>query len=148
MTFRSLPLSIRTIKATEQNLDRIYRAARSGLKGDALALAAELLPIEYRRLCEFDPNASMAETKGRADLEQEMADVVINAARAGDAKAAMDLLKHRMDWKAAQVIQLNVVQEISIVDALAAAEQRLTIANDSDVTDVEPRMLPTKEKTA
>ena len=49
--FKSLPLTARTeLKATEAVLERLYQAASLGLKEDALALAAGLLPVEYRRL--------------------------------------------------------------------------------------------------
>jgi hypothetical protein len=46
---KSLPLEIREIKATESRLQQIYEAARLGLKGDSLALASGMLPVEYRR---------------------------------------------------------------------------------------------------
>ena len=67
MTFKSLPYEPRKIEATEERLKQIYEAARKGLKGDALALAAGMMPVEYRRLVQFDPIAEYAETKGRAD---------------------------------------------------------------------------------
>jgi len=140
--FKSLPFTARPIKATEAVLERIYLAARQGAKGDRLAYKAGLLPIELRRLQEFDPNAKMAEDLGRIELEDEMEGVIIGAARAGDAKAAMDLLKHRFDWVAKQQISVDITKQISVTEALAQAEQRLTIANDTgEVTDVEPRMV-------
>jgi hypothetical protein len=74
--FESLPYEPRKIEATEKNLELIYDAARKGLKGDALALAAGMLPVEYRRLVQFDPIAEYAEIKGRADGEAEMAGVL------------------------------------------------------------------------
>ena len=148
IVFRSLPFTARPIKATEAVLERIYTAARKGARGNRLAFEAGLLPVELKRLQEFDPLAQMAEDLARAELESEMEGVVIEAARGGDAKAAMDILKHRFDWKAAQVVQLDITQQISVIDALAQADQRLALANQQsdDVTDVTPRMLDANAK--
>ena len=125
MTFQSLPLTARKITATESRLQRIYDAAKLGMKGESLALAAGLLPEEYRRLCQMDPVAEMAELKGRADGEQELATVMMNAAKSGDTKAALEILKHRHDWVAKQQVQIDVAQQISIIGALEQAEQRV-----------------------
>ena len=125
MTFQSLPLTARKITATESRLQRIYEAATLGKKGESLALAAGLLPEEYRRLCQMDPVAEMAELKGRADGEQELATVMMNAAKSGDTKAALEILKHRHDWVAKQQVQIDVAQQISIIGALEQAEQRV-----------------------
>ncbi len=62
--FKSLPLTTREIKATEAVLERIYDAAYLGLKEDSLALAAGLLPVEYRLLKQHDKMAEIAELKG------------------------------------------------------------------------------------
>lgn len=145
--FKSLPFEARPIRATEKVLTDIYTAARAGAKGDRLAYKAGLLPIELRRLQEFDPAAKMAEDLGRIELEDEMEGVIIGAARQGDAKAAMDLLKHRFDWVAKQQISVDITKQISVLDALAAAEQRLTIANnEDDITDLTPRMVDARTK--
>ena len=123
--FESLPYEPRKIEATEKNLELIYEAARKGLKGDALALAAGMLPVEYRRLVQFDPIAEYAEIKGRADGEAEMADVLRTAALAGDTKAALDILKHVHKWTAPQSMQIQVEQRISILAALEEAQTRV-----------------------
>tara|TARA_R110000868_G_scaffold29926_1_gene111322 strand:+ start:113 stop:463 length:351 start_codon:yes stop_codon:yes gene_type:complete len=108
------------------------------MKGEALALAAGLLPEEYRRLCQMDPVAEMAELKGRADGEQELAIVMMNAAKSGDTKAALEILKHRHDWVAKQQVQIDVAQQISIIGALEQAEQRVI---DVQVTEkLEPKI--------
>ena len=137
MTFQSLPLTARTLVATEARLQRIYDAAKLGLKGDALALAAGMLPTEFRRLCQMDPIAEMAEQKGRADAEKELATVMMNAALAGDTKAALEVLRHRHDWVAKQQVQIDVAQQISVISALEKAEQRVI---DVQVTE---RLEPT-----
>jgi hypothetical protein len=129
--FKSLPLTIRKIEATEARLERIYHAAKRGLKGDTLALASGMRPEEFRQLCELDPLAQLAAQKGKADGEMEMSTVLHEAALAGDAKAALEILKHQHDWVAKQQVQVDVNQQISILGALREAEQRL------DVIDVE-----------
>ena len=135
--FKSLPLTIRKIQATEARLNRIYDAAKLGLKGDTLALAAGMRPEEFRQLCELDPMAQLAAQKGKADGEQEMSTVLHTAAREGDAKAALEILKHSHDWVAKQQVQVEVNQQISILGALAEAERRA--ANVVDVVAHEPR---------
>jgi hypothetical protein len=134
MTFQSLPLTTRTLVATEARLQRIYDAAKLGLKGDALALAAGMLPVEYRRLCQMDPIAEMAEQKGRADAEQELASVMMSAALAGDTKAALEVLRHRHDWVAKQQVQIDVAQQISVISALEQAEQRVIDVQAKEIT--------------
>jgi hypothetical protein len=125
MTFQSLPLTARKLEATEARLQRIYEAAKLGLKGDSLALKAGMLPTEYRRLCEMDPIAEMAEQKGRADAEGALAAVMMDAALSGDTKAALEILRHRHDWVAKQQVQIDVAQQISVISALEKAEQRV-----------------------
>jgi hypothetical protein len=100
MTIRALPLTIRDITATERNLEALYAAAHKGLKGDSLALAAGLLPAEYRRLASADPLVELAVAKGKADAERQLSDVLHTAALAGDTKVALEILKHKHDWVA------------------------------------------------
>lgn len=123
MDICTMPHEPRRLQATEARLEAIYAAARLGLKGDALALAAGMLPVEYRRLCEFDPLAALAEQRGRADAEMELSKVLHDAARAGDHKAALEILKHQHGWVAKQ--QIEVDQKISIVAALEQAQMRV-----------------------
>ena len=123
--FESLPYEPRQITATEAVLERIYTAARKGLKGDSLAYAAGLTPQEYRRLVQLDPIAEYAEHKGRAESEAEMAGVLREAALAGDTKAALDILKHVHKWTAPQSVQVQVEQRISILAALEEAQTRV-----------------------
>ena len=125
MTWHTLPHEPRKLQATEARLDAIYAAARRGLKGDSLALAAGMQPAEYRQLCQFDQLAEMAELKGRADGEMEISEVLHEAARNGDAKAALEILKHVHGWTAKQEITIDVYQKISITQALEDAQSRL-----------------------
>jgi len=121
----SLPYSPRVIQATEARLQKIYDAANIGLKGDSLALAAGMMPSEYRQLCQMDPLADMAALKGRADGELEAATQLRSAAREGDAKAALAILQHVYGWTAKQEISVDVYQKISITQALLEAQGRV-----------------------
>ena len=123
--FESFPLSIRQVKATESRLKAIYDAAKLGLTGDTLAVAAGMLPAEYRALCQLDPVAEHAAIKGKADGELEMSMVLHQAARNGDAKAALEILKHKHDWVAKQQINVDVEQRISVIAALEEGEKRV-----------------------
>lgn len=120
------------MQATESRLKAVYDAAKLGLKGDTLALAAGMLPTEYRQLTQLDPVVEMAAQKGKADGEIEMANIVRSAALEGDAKMALEVLKHQHGWVAKQAISVEVDQRISITGALAEAERRIL-----DVQDVE-----------
>jgi hypothetical protein len=129
--FYSLPYEARKVEATEARLNAIYDAAKLGLKGDTLALAAGMLPIEYRQLCQLDPIAEIAAQKGRADGEIEASKQLHKAAAEGDAKASLAILQHVHGWVAKQAITIDVDQRISITAALAEAERRVV-----DVMDV------------
>ena len=130
--FKSFPLSIRQVKATESRLKAIYDAAKLGLTGDTLAVAAGMLPAEYRALCQLDPVAEHAAVKGKADGELEMSMVLHQAARNGDAKAALEILKHKHDWVAKQQINVDVEQRISVIAALEEGERRVIEIIDAD----------------
>ena len=134
---QTLPLSVCDINATEACLQRIYDAAKLGLKGDSLALAANLLPIEYRRLCELDPLAALAAQKGRADSERELAAVLTTAAREGDTKAALAILQHVHGWTAKQSIEVTTANQLHLdalrnvtIDAVVDALPNLQDTND------------------
>lgn len=123
--FYSLPTTTNKIEATEARLNRIYDAAKLGLKEDSLALAAGMLPLQFRQLCELDPLANLAAQKGRADSEIQLSKVLHDAALAGDVKATETILKHKHNWVATQAITVDINQTISISQALRQAEQRV-----------------------
>ena len=139
MTFQSLPYDPRPLTATEARLEAIYNAARMGLKGDTLALAAGMTPTEYRRLCQMDPVAEYAEQKGRADGELAMATVLNDAAAQGDAKAALEVLRYAHGWAAKQAIEVTVDQKISITAALEQAQQRVIDLVATELAEEQPR---------
>lgn len=136
MTFYSMPFTPERPEATEARLEAIYAAAKYGLKGDSLAMAAGLTPSQYRRLHEFDPLVELAELKGRADGELIAAKTLHDAAKDGDAKAALDILKHQHGWVAKQQIDVNVDQQISITGALEKAQQRVIEGTYAEVLNI------------
>ena len=125
MTFYSLPFTPERVQATESRLESIYEAARYGLKGDSLAMAAGMTPRQFRVLADADPLVEMAEIKGRADGEMVAAKTMYEAARDGDSKAALEILKHQHGWVAKQQIDVNIDQQISITGALEKAQTRV-----------------------
>ena len=135
--FQSLPLTIRKVEATESRLQSIYDAAKLGLKGDTLALAAGMRPTEYRQLTMLDPIAEYAEQKGKADGEMELSAILHKAAADGDAKAALEILKHQHGWVAKQQLSIDVEQRISITAALEQAETRVIEGVFKQVDDQE-----------
>jgi hypothetical protein len=132
--FYNIAFEPRTVVATEARLQAIYNAAKAGLKGDNLALAAGLLPIELRQLQQLDPTAEMAEMKGRADSEMQAAAVIEKAIADGDSKMALEKLKHQHGWVAKQQINIDVEQRISITQALEQANMRVLDVVDAPYT--------------
>lgn len=135
MTFHSLPYEPRPLTATEARLEAIYAAAKLGLKGDSLALAAGMTPTEYRRLCQADPIAEYAEQKGRADGEREMATTLYAAAASGDVKAATEMLRYAHGWVAKQAVEVSIEQKISITAALEEAQRRVIDLTASELVE-------------
>jgi hypothetical protein len=154
--FHSYVYEPRKLEATEARLQRIYDAAKLGLKGDTLALAAGMRPTEYRQLTMLDPIAEYAEQKGKADGEMELSAILHKAAADGDAKAALEILKHQHGWVAKQQLSIDVEQRISITAALEQAETRViegvfkqveSQANDAEST-TELAPMQRKQKVA
>lgn len=145
MTFHSIPHAPKSVKATQAQLDAIYAASKKGLRGDNLALAASIQPTDYNRLIQFDQDAELAELKGRADAELELSNALHEAALNGDAKSALEILKHQHGWVAKQQINIDVDQRISITQALEQANMRVL-----DVVDAEYTVLTngTQQETA
>ena len=137
--FKSLPFTPRVVKATEQRLNAIYAASNLGLKGDALALAAGMLPTEYRQLCQFDPMAEMAAQKGKADNELQAARRLNEASEGGDAKASLAILQHVHGWTAKTEISVDVYQKISVLTALEEARARVIDGQAVEIEDTQSR---------
>jgi hypothetical protein len=149
MTFLSFPYAPRTLQATEARLKAIMDAARLGLKGDRLAIAAGMMPTEYRQLCQFDPIVEYAELKARTESEMAMSQVLHDAAAQGDIKAATTILQNQHDWVAKQQINVEIDQRISISQALEMAQQRVTLTHDvQDAEYTEVKQTKEKQKAA
>jgi len=146
--FHSYVYEPRKLEATEARLQRIYDAAKLGLKGDTLALAAGMRPTEYRQLTMLDPIAEYAEQKGKADGEMELSAILHKAAADGDAKAALEILKHQHGWVAKQQLSIDVEQRISITAALEQAQQRVIEGVFKQVEDAELAPVQLKQKVA
>jgi hypothetical protein len=67
-----------------------------------------------------------------------MAQILRKAALDGDAKAALEILKHQHGWVAKQAISVEVDQRISITGALAEATKRAL--DVTDVNIIEPQL--------
>jgi len=111
-------------------------AARLGLKGDRLAIAAGMMPTEYRQLCQFDPIVEYAELKARTESEMAMSQVLHSAALEGDIKAATTILQNQHDWVAKQQINVEIDQRISISQALEMAQSRVGLVQVEEAQDV------------
>ena len=99
MNLTTIPNRVRAVRATEKVLDALYSAAKVGLKGDSLALAAGLRPEEYRALCQLDPEVPLHVLKAKADAEREHATMLAEASLKGDAKASLAILQHIHGWE-------------------------------------------------
>ena len=142
--FISFPYTPRKLQATEGRLKAIMDAARLGLKGDRLAIAAGMMPTEYRQLCQFDPIVEYAELKARTESEMSMSKVLHDAALEGDIKAATIILQSQHEWVQKQQINVDIDQRISINQALEMAQARVQqlAVQDVEYTEVNP----TKQK--
>jgi hypothetical protein len=97
-----------------------------------------MLPSEYNQLLILDPAAEMAALKGRADGEFEMSTVLHEAAKDGDAKAALAILQNVHGWVAKQAVSIEVDQRISITAALREAETRAIEVIDAETLQARP----------
>lgn len=101
----SLEYKARDVKANEETLTKIYEGARLGLQDAGLAYHAELTLFEFRQLEQLDPRVEAAVVAGKADAEYELASTLRAAALMGDAKTALEILKHKHGWAATQVVK-------------------------------------------
>lgn len=115
------PKKLRTSQAT---LDMIYEGAKLGLKMPSLAYHAELTESELRQLEQLDPRVPEAIAAGRADQEMELSGLMMAAARNGDSKATLEILKAKHGWISASVVKNEITGANGGPIALAAVDLR------------------------
>jgi hypothetical protein len=102
-SFFSMDVTIKRIKATEEEIKDIFDAAFRGLEGDALALVAGFDPTQFQVLCQSDEIAARAVRYGKAMCEARLSGAALDKALIdGDVKAIMFLLTHKHNWKQAK----------------------------------------------
>ena len=112
--FFTVEQKIEKIRATEEELERIYDCAYRGLKGDALALASGFPPVDFNRLCQFDNRANEAVLYARARNEADVSGALMTNALSGDTKAQLSILTHLHNWQPAKSEQ-DTSNEVRIV---------------------------------
>lgn len=125
----SLEHKPRTLRATQETLDKLYEGAAIGLRKESLAYYAGMTMPEFRQLEQIDVRVAEAVIAGKADAEQELAGILMDAARNGDAKTALEILKHKHDWVAAQVVKNEHTGSNGGPIAMAAVDFR-NLSND------------------
>ena len=101
----SLDYRPREVRANEEVLTKLYEAAALGLRNESMAYHAGLTITEFRQLQQLDARVEEAVVAGKADAERELAMVMRKAALDGDAKTALEILKHKHNWVASQVVK-------------------------------------------
>jgi len=138
----SLDFTPKEVRATEETLDKLYEASVLGLKGASLAYHAGLTLREFRQIEQLDSRVEFAIVAGKADSEREMASVLRSAALNGDAKTALEVLKHKHEWASTQTIKQELTGANGGPVNLAAVDFR-GLSNDELAT-----MRAMLEKTA
>ena len=138
--FEPIPLRATPVRATQLRLERLYRAAFLGLKGDSLALSAGITPQEYRALAQMDSQVELAILKGRADGEMTHAQKLSEASMNGDAKASLAILQHVHGWTAKQEIEITA-HGPGIKELLAEREARMNAMIEGDYTTLDTGMV-------
>jgi hypothetical protein len=132
--WKSLTTVERRVVAEDAVLDALYAAARLGMSGDKMALAAGITPEEWRSLRALDGRVELVELKGSADGEMVCAKAVMGAAEGGDVNAALAMLKHRHDWVATQRVEVREGR-ISVLEALEMADRRVVEGKFREIGD-------------
>jgi hypothetical protein len=101
----SIDATPKKLRTDQQTLDRVYEGAKLGLKMASMAYHAELTESELRQLEQLDPRVSEAISAGRADQEMELSRLMMDAARNGDSKSALEILKCKHGWISASVVK-------------------------------------------
>lgn len=114
----------KTLRPTEEQLEKIYECAKLGLKGDSIPLAAGINLDQYKQLKEFNKNIEILEKRAIADNELELSKCLMEDAKTNP-KTALEVLKHKHGWVAKQQLNVEIEDRISITEALKEAEKRV-----------------------
>ena len=101
----SIDATPKKLRVDQATLDLVYEGAKLGLKMASMAYKAELTESELRQLEQLDPRVSEAIAAGRADQETELSGLMMEAARNGDSKSALEILKAKHGWISASVVK-------------------------------------------
>lgn len=104
----SLDYEPRKVRATEEMLNKLYEGSALGLKGESLAYHAGMTMSEFRQLEQLDARVEHAVIAGKADAERELSTVLLNAAKEGDAKTALEILKHKHGWQSTSTVKNEI----------------------------------------
>lgn len=127
----TLDYTPKPMRATEKIIDAVYAGARMGLKSDeSIAYNAGMTPGQYRLLRQMDERVEHAERAGKADGEMEMAGTLFKAAQGGDAKSALEMLKHAHGWVATTAVKHEGDMSITLVTGVPKAPEQLKDPND------------------
>lgn len=101
--FYTVGFEPRKIKATEKQLNRLFKAGYLGFcKEEQVAIYCNMTVEEYRILCEADPVAAVAVERGRVASEARTSERLDDLVEAGDVKAILGKLKHKHGWMEAK----------------------------------------------
>ena len=125
----SIDATPKKLRVDQATLDLVYEGAKLGLKMASMAYKAELTESELRQLEQLDPRVSEAIAAGRADQETELSGLMMEAARNGDSKSALEILKAKHGWISAQVVKSEITGANGGPIALAAVDLR-SLSND------------------
>lgn len=133
------------ITITDEGVAEVERLARGGLANKAIASKLGIARQSLETLRQRDPRVDEAFERGRAGLEVEVVDLLLQQGRNGNTTALIWLSKNRLGWRdnpAVQAEQVNV-QIIGLRAAMSPQEYEramalpLLPAAESDPADVE-----------
>ena len=120
----TLDYTPKPMRATEKIIDAVYAGARLGLKSDeAIAYNAGMTPQQYRLLKQMDERVEHAALAGKAEGDMEMAGTLFKAAQGGDAKSALEMLKHAHGWVATTAVKHEGDLSITLSTGVPKQEQ-------------------------
>lgn len=99
---------------TKKNIDRLKRLAGNGLSYEKIAIKFGMAERTFYKLMERNPKIREYILEGKCDVEDEIADALINDARNGNTTAQIFFLKARAGWKEKHEIEVSGKVEHSL----------------------------------